>query len=293
MQRFCSGVAGLLVAVLALTPLAYPQEDKMVQAAIEAARTHMHLPQEAEIKFWGKKASPIPGFYSVRLSLSLPDKEVPMVVYVDKTGEKVILGALIVKGENLTRKEAGDPVLGKVDMRELEMDKSPFRGSTGAKVTVVEFSNFQSDACVKSWKKMKELLSKYPQKIKYVFKHFPLQSEPNGFALSEMVAAAQTVNPVAFWALHDFLFSAEGQGLVKGDKEILKRKITEVLKGKGYDIVAFEAALKTGKGEKRVEEDVALGNKIRVMGPPSVIVNGDFFSGVIQDSTLDRYIGKP
>jgi hypothetical protein len=62
----------------------------------------MRVPKGIDIKFVGKKERPIPDFSSVKLLLLAPDREIPVVVYVDKTGEKVILGNLIIKGENLT-----------------------------------------------------------------------------------------------------------------------------------------------------------------------------------------------
>jgi hypothetical protein len=119
------------------------QEDKIVQMAIETLKTRTNVPKEVEIKFLEKKESAIPDFYAVRLLLNAPDREIPVIVYVDKTGEKVIIGNLFINGENVTRKEAGDPKPRKVDMSLLEMDKSLARGATEARLTIVEFSNFQ------------------------------------------------------------------------------------------------------------------------------------------------------
>jgi len=270
----------------------FAQEDKTVQAAIEAVKAQVRLPRGIEVKFVEKKESPLPGFYSIKLILMAPDREIPMIVYVDAGGERVILGSLIVKGENLTRKEAGEPKPRKIDFGQLELDKSPFRGPAGAKVTVVEFSNFQCPYCLASWKKMRELLEKYPQDIKYVFKHFPLQSQGKSFELSEMVAATQEVSNEAFWAVHDFFFSDEGQPLVNVERESMKQKIEEILKEKGYDVKAFQTALETGKGKRRIEEDMRVGNKIPVMGTPTTIVNGDFVSGPILEKAVEKYLGK-
>ena len=270
----------------------FAQEDKIVQVAIETVRTQMRVPKGMEVKFVEKKESLIPGYYSVRLILMTAEREIPIIVYVDKGGEKVILGNLFMRGENLTRKEAGEPKPRKIDLGQLELDKSPLRGPAGAKVTVVEFSNFQCPYCVASWKKMKELLQKYPQDIKYVFKHFPLQPQGKSFDLSEMVAATQEVNNEAFWAVHDFFFSDEGQPLVNGEKEAVKQKIEEILKGKGYDVKAFQTALEAGKGKGRIGEDMAVGSKIPVMGTPTTIVNGDVVGGPTLEKAVEKYLGK-
>ena len=139
---------------------------------------------------------------------------------------------------------------------------------------------------------MKELLQKYPKEIKYVFKHFPLQSQGSAFEFSEMAAAVEQVNPEAFWLIHDFLFSNEGQTLLKGEKEPVKQKIEEILTEKGYDVKTFRTALENGQGKKRVEEDLAVGKKIRVPGTPTTIVNGDLVRAPLTDQVLEQYLSK-
>jgi protein-disulfide isomerase len=252
----------------------------------------MGLPPGMEIRYVEKKESPVPGFYSVKLTLVGPDREIPTIIYVDKAGERVFLGTLVVKGENVTRKEAGEPKPRKVDPALLEIEKSPYRGPAQAKVAVVEFSNFHCPYCVKSWKNMKQLLEKHPQDIKYVFKHFPLQGNGKARDLSEMVAASQMVSNEAFWEIHDFFFSDEGQALIDGDRERLRLRIEILLKQKGFDVKAFQTALNTRYGNFRVEEDLAIGNKIGVSATPSAIINGNFVRGLIPDKTIEKYLEK-
>jgi protein-disulfide isomerase len=290
MKRIFFGFLGLTLLSWILISQGFAQQDKLVQVAIDTFKSQVRLPKEAEVKFIEKKSSPIPGFQSVKFSVLVPTREVPVVVYVDSKGEMVILGNLIIKGENVTKKEAGEPKARKIDMAQLGMDKSAFRGGTQPKMTVVEFANFQCPFCVKSWAKMKELLGKYPQEIRYVFKHFPLQPKGIQFELSEMAAATQEVSQEAFWAVHDFFFSDEGQPFVNKDKETLKKKIEEILKEKGYDEKLFQAAFETGKGKKKVEEDILTGSKIGVKGTPSIVVNGDFIGSTITDKMVEEYL---
>ena len=289
-KRIFFGILCFTILSWVLISQGFAQEDKIVQVAVDTFKKEVRLPPEAEVKFVEKKDSPIPGFYSVKLSVLTPTREVPIVLYVDSNGEMVILGNLIIRGENVTRKEAGEPKARKIDMALLGVDKSAVRGGVQPKMTIVEFSNFQCPYCVKSWKKMKELLGKYPQEIRYVFKHFPLQPKGIQFELSEMAAATQEVSQEAFWAVHDFFFSDEGQAFVKKDREVLKKKIEEILKEKGYDEKIFQTALETGKGKKKVEEDILTGNKIGVRGTPSIVVNGDFVGSAITDKMVEQYL---
>ena len=290
--KMAAGMTSLVLIMVFAVPPGFTQEEKAVRVAIEAVRGQMRVPKEIEIKFVEKKESPIPDFYSVKLFLLAPDREIPVVVYVDKAGEKVILGNLIIKGENLTQKEAGPSRPRKIDMGQLEIERSPWRGPENAKVTVVEFSNFECQHCLTAWTKLKEFLEKHPKEIKYVFKHFPLQGQGKPVEISEMIAACQELGREAFWPIHDFFFSSEGQSLVKGEKAAVKKKIEEILKEKGYDPKAYQAALETGKGKKRVEEDLALGNKLRVKGTPTTLINGEFVRNPVTDNLLSQYLKK-
>ena len=282
-----------LFGIILFSPVqGFAQENKIVQVAIEYARTQYRVPKDVEIKYLEKKESQIPGFLAVKLLVLTSDREIPIVVYVDPTGEKVIAGNLFIKGENVTRKEAGEPKPRKVDMGLLEIEKSPVRGPAEAKVTIVEFSNFECSYCVRSWAKMKEFLGKYPQDLRYVFKHYPLQRQGKPFDLSAMITAVEEVNKEAFWLIHDYLFSEEGQVFVKGTNEAMKQKVEQILKEKGYDVQAFQNALETGKGKKRVEEDLAVGDKIRVRGTPTVILNGTFVINPLTEKMIEGYLGK-
>ena len=284
---------GMLIFFTLTVPVqGFSQEDKIGEMAINTFRTQIRLPQGTDIKFLEKKESPIPDFYSVKLLLVYPDKEVPVVIYVDKTGEKVIIGSLFIKGENVNTKEAGPPKPRKIDMGLLEMEKSPSLGNERAKVTIVEFSNFQCPYCMDSWSKFMGLMKRYPQDFKYIFKHFPFETQGKTFELSEMAAAAQEVSNEAFWIVHDFFYTKEGQDIANLEKGAVKKKVEQLLKGKGYDVRIFESALETGKARNRVLEDIALANRYRMTSTPTKIVNGDMIIGSSQDSILERYLGR-
>ena len=283
---------GLVWIILIPTFLAIAQEDRIVQAAIDTVRTQLRLPKDTEVRFIEKRESPIPEFYAIKLLLLVPDREIPLVVYVDRTGERVFLGHLFIKGENVTLKEAGVPKPRKIDMGRLEIEKSPLRGPSGAKVTIVEFSNFECPYCQMSWIKMKEWIEKHPQDIRYVFKHFLFQPQGKAFDLSAMAAAAQKISNEAFWVVHDFFFSNEGQALMKEETARMRPKIEQILKEKGYDVKPFQSALEAGQGRRKVEEDMALGNSIRVMGTPTILINGEFAANPITDQVFETYLKK-
>jgi len=107
LKKVMLGAATLLMVTLLASDPGLSQEDKIVQTAINTVKTQMRVPADIEIKFVDKKESPIADFYAVKLMLSAPDRDIPVVVYVDREGERVIIGNLIVKGENVTQEGSG------------------------------------------------------------------------------------------------------------------------------------------------------------------------------------------
>jgi len=289
-KRLIVGV--MVIVIFFLWTPGFSQEDKIVRVAIETARVHMRIPKAMEVQFIEKKKSPLAGFYSVKLMVLTPDKEVPVIVYVDEAAEKVILGSLIIKGEDVALKEAGGAKPRKFDMRQFEIEKSAIRGNREANVTIVEFSNFRCSYCQLSWSKMEKMLEKHSPMIRYVFKHFPLQSLKRSFELSEIAASAQILGDDAFWLIHDFFFSPEGQVLIREEMSVVTRKVEEMLNAKGFDVKTFKDALESGKGKKRVMEDIEVGNRVPIMGTPSIIINGDFIIEEFNDRVLERYLKR-
>jgi len=289
-NKFISGAMFLIFFFV--SGAGFAQEDKIVRVAIEAARTHMRIPREMEVRFIEKKKSPLSGFYSVKILVLTPDREKPVIIYVDEAGEKVILGALIIRGENVAAKEAGEARPRKFDMRQFEIEKSAIRGNRDAKVTIVEFSNFRCSYCQLSWAKMEKILEHYPQTVRYIFKHFPLRSLQGSFELSEIAASAQMVSDEAFWTIHDFFFSPEGQVITREEVRVVVQKVEEILRQKGWDSKIFREALESGRGRKKVMEDIAVGEKVPIMGTPSIIVNGDFINEPFNETVLERYLRR-
>jgi len=119
MTKVFIGIMGLLLITLLLRLNHPSRENNIVQLAIETVRIQADLPEEVEVKFVEKRESSIPNFHMVKLLVARKDEEVPIVVYVDRAAEKVILGDLFIRGENITQKETGNPRISKIGSRSL------------------------------------------------------------------------------------------------------------------------------------------------------------------------------
>jgi len=124
MTKVFIGIMGLLLISLLLRLNNFHRENNMVQLAIETVRIQANLPEDVEVKFVEKRESCIPDFYAVKLLVVKANEKVPMVVYVDRAADKVIVGSLFIRGENITRREAADSGVPKIDVGYLEPGKT-------------------------------------------------------------------------------------------------------------------------------------------------------------------------
>jgi protein-disulfide isomerase len=146
---------------------------------------------------------------------------------------------------------------------------SPFVGPRNAKVTIVEWSDFQCPFCSRALNTVKELEQKYPNDVKIVFRNLPLPMHNNAQLAAEAAMAANEQGK--FWPMHDKLFSNQ-QAL---DRASLERYAQEL----GLDMGKFNSALDTGKFKARVQQDASAAAAVGVSGTPTFFVNGKMLVG--------------
>jgi protein-disulfide isomerase len=155
------------------------------------------------------------------------------------------------------------------------------RGPADAKVTVVEFSDFQCPFCQRAVPVLEEIATRHPKDVRIVYRHLPLDSlHPRARASAEAAACAADGNK--FWEYHDKLF-ANNRAL--GDEE-LRKYAAEV----GLEAVAFDQCVKTRKHASAIEADVQEAKKIGITGTPAFVVNGILMTGLQTTDALDAVI---
>lgn len=137
----------------------------------------------------------------------------------------------------------------------------PARGAAGAPVTIVEFSDFQCPGCRQARKMLAELQGSYGDKVRLIYKQFPLPGHPDaGLAAQASLCAADQGK---FWELHDWMFehpdSLNSEAL--GDAVDLDRH-------------AFGTCLADGMHQADVDRDVQEGGALGIGGTPAIFVNG-------------------
>jgi protein-disulfide isomerase len=159
---------------------------------------------------------------------------------------------------------------------------SPSQGSASAPIEIVEFSDFQCPYCLRAHPTVKQVLDTYGNKIRFVYRNYPLPSHPNARPAAE---AAQCANEQGqFWAYHDRLFADQS----KLNDNDLKASAAAL----GLDAGKFNACFDSHKYKARVDADLQAGNEAGVDGTPAFFINGRMLSGAQPYDEFKRVIDE-
>jgi protein-disulfide isomerase len=145
---------------------------------------------------------------------------------------------------------------------------SPSRGPENARVTLVEFSDFQCPFCSKAVAQINSILQAYPHDVKLVFKQFPLDNHPAAALCASAALAAN--NQGKFWQLHDLMFANRS----KLGRPAILAWANQI----GLDMKRFAFDLDSGAVRKAVLRDQVDGEKAGVDGTPTLFINGRRFN---------------
>jgi protein-disulfide isomerase len=156
-------------------------------------------------------------------------------------------------------------------------DGEPTLGPATAPVTIVEFSDFQCPFCQRVQPTLKTLLRDYPDKVRLVYRDFPLP-QLHREAKKAAEAARCAGEQGKFWEYHDLLYANPAR-----QREPDLRRYADQL---GLEESRFTDCLRSGRHVATVERGMADGKKLGVSGTPSFFVNG---APVIGAQGLDEF----
>jgi protein-disulfide isomerase len=174
----------------------------------------------------------------------------------------------------------------------VEVGSAPVRGNPNAPVTIVEFSDFQCPYCVHARPTVNRVREVYGDKVRWVFRHFPLDFHAQAEKAGEAAACAGEQGK--FWEMHDLLWVNTSKLQVAD----LKAHAATL----GLDGPAFGQCLDSGRYAGLVGSDTEAGQGYGVSGTPAFFVNGrplvgaqpfDAFAQVIDDELQRRGVAPP
>jgi protein-disulfide isomerase len=147
----------------------------------------------------------------------------------------------------------------------------PAVGPATAPVTIVEFSDFQCPFCGRFFPTLKEVKRKYGDKVRFVFRQFPLPFHESAQKAAEASLCADDQGK--FWQLHDAMFG--NQAALGVDQ--LKARAVEL----GLKVDDFNKCLDSGAKAAIIEADKKAGSEAGVTGTPAMYINGRLISGAV------------
>jgi len=147
----------------------------------------------------------------------------------------------------------------------IPLGDSAVKGPRDARVTVVEFSDFQCPPCGDSRGLLEHVLETYPQDVKLVYKVFPLSSI-HPFALGAARAAIAAGRQGKFWEMHDVMY--------QNQTELASDKLAQYAKTIGLDVERWQRDMVSPEVQAQVAREIGDGRTADVDATPTIFVNG-------------------
>ena len=169
-----------------------------------------------------------------------------------------------------------------------ELDASgkddPSWGPADAKVTMVEFGDFECPYCRQWYATVYEKLqANYGTKIRFVFRDFPLTSiHPN--AKPAAVAANCAGEQGRYWDYFNLLYG-DSRGLGTAMYQTYAKEV-------GLNLSSFTSCIKSGKYDKEISLDIQDGERMGVDGVPAFLIDGTLISGLQPYETFQQAIDE-
>jgi protein-disulfide isomerase len=141
---------------------------------------------------------------------------------------------------------------------------APIRGNVNAPVTMVEFSDFQCPFCARARPTVNQLRETYKDRLRVIFRNFPLQMHAQATKAAEAAACAGEQG--RFWEMHDWMFANQGKLQVPD----LKQHAADL----GLKADDFNSCLDSGRHAAEWQKGIADGSSYGVTGTPAFFING-------------------
>lgn len=139
--------------------------------------------------------------------------------------------------------------------------------ATPSRVTLVEFADFECEACRAAYPTVKKLLNEYQGKITFVLRNFPL----HGNSVLAAQAAEAAGEQDKFWAMYDLLFTKQGEW---GEKQVPQTELfVQYAAMLGLDVKKFTATLQSDRYQDKIRRDKSDGLALGVKGTPTFFLN--------------------
>lgn len=160
-------------------------------------------------------------------------------------------------------------------------------GPADAKITIVEFSDFECPYCSRGFKTINEVKEAYPNQVRVIFKHMPLEFHAKAMPAAKYFEAVARQDAAKAYKFHDMVFENQDKLREKGEAFL-----EEAAKKVGADIKKVKKDLADESLMKRIQADIAEAQKFGVTGTPAFVINGVSLKGAYPFSEFKSIIDR-
>ena len=212
-----------------------------------------------DVKVSAPKPSPIPDLLEVSVTVSKGGQSDSAVIYVSKSGQYMVRGELT----DMTVDPFADTA------SKLHVGDSPSMGPADAKVTLIEFADFECPSCRQLDLVLREFMPKHPE-ARLVFKHFPL-TEIHPWAMTAALATqcVYQQDPAAFWKMHDAVFDAQDTITPENAWD----KLLDLATKSGANPDTYKACIANPETANQIKSTINEGHALNITATPTTFVN--------------------
>jgi protein-disulfide isomerase len=273
----------LFTSCVAQTPNSAPALKPDVVASIQRQiRAYFNIPPDVEISVGNPATSEFPNYELVPVTMSRASKTQVAEFLVSTDGKTLIRFTKI----DLTKDIYAET------MSKITTDGRPVRGNPDAKVTVVNFDDFECPFCARMHSTlMGQILPEYKDKIKIVYKDFPLtQIHPWAEHAANDANCLAAQSTTGYWQLADYLHANQRE--ISGNQQNVQEALNRVDqatmdfgKKNNVDAAKLQACIKQPQ-ESIVKASMAEGDKLNISATPTLFINGEKVEGALDANDL-------
>jgi protein-disulfide isomerase len=167
-----------------------------------------------------------------------------------------------------------------VTAKKIDLGEAPMKGSPTAKITLVEFADYECPHCKRFQPVLHQILDEFRSDVKLYFKHYPLPQHTNARLAAEAAVAAQKQGK--FWQFQDKLWEKS--------EELTPAAIEKAAKDIGLDVAKFRQDMASEPVKARVQKDRSDGAAAGLQATPTLYINGREYTDGRDSDSLREWI---
>ena len=253
-----------------------PVPADVAQKVQRQVRSYFNIPPDVDVKLGPLTPSEFPNYDNLTVTLSHGGKSQTVDFILSKDGSSLIR----ITKMDLTKDPYADT------MKKIDVAGRPVRGNPDAKVTIVNYDDFECPFCSRMHSTlMSEILPQYGDKIRIIYKDYPLSMHPWAVHAANDANCLAKESGKGYWEFADYVH-ANQRAISGAQKDVqqafgeLDRITLDVGKKNGVDANRLQVCVKA-QADGAVKSSMAEGDSVGVNATPAMFVNGERLEGAM------------